>query len=202
VKSEIFVTAPSDGCPTTATYLASTQALRSRRVSSASKSPDCVVALRSDRCSSPVRPVPTGQTGTHWSDRSDPPVRPVWSCYISVFSSSVLALWIDQGIQWFSGEPSETPRTWCSLRQSPLMTRLPRSLGSTLVLRLNQETVHDFILLFMPPCGPHLTPLATGSLERSLLVFFTPGGLTGNDLSRLFFTCTNTSQAATCTCNT
>jgi hypothetical protein len=26
----------------------------------------------------PVRPVLlTGQTGTHWSDRSDPPVRPV-----------------------------------------------------------------------------------------------------------------------------
>jgi hypothetical protein len=101
-----------------------------------------------------------------------------------------------------------------------------------LVLRLNQETVHDFILLFMPPCNPHLTPLVTGSLERSLLlfstpggltgddlsrlfftctntsqaasllVFYTPGGLTGDDLSRLFFTCTNTSQAATCTCNT
>jgi hypothetical protein len=27
-------------------------------------------------------------------------------------------------------------------------------------------------------------------------------GLTSNDLLRLFFTCTNTSQAATCTCNT
>jgi hypothetical protein len=82
------------------------------------------------------------------------------------------------------------------------MTRLPRSPGSTLVSRLNQETDHDFILLFMPPCGPHLTPLATGSLERSLLVFSTPGDLTGDDLSRLFFTCTNTSKAATCTCNT
>jgi hypothetical protein len=104
--------------------------------------------------------------------------------------------------QSFSGEPSETPRTWCSLRQSPLMTRLPRSLDSTLLLRLNQETVHDFILLFMPPCGPQLTPLATGSLEQSLFVFSTPGGLTGDDLSRLFFTCTNTSEAATCTCNT
>jgi hypothetical protein len=62
-----------------------------------------------------------------------------------------------------------------------------------LVLRLNQEVVHDFILLFMPPRGPHLTPLAAESLERSLLVFTTPGGLTGNNLSRLFFTCTNTS---------
>jgi hypothetical protein len=152
------------------------------------------------RCRTPVRPVLlTGQTGTH---RSDPPVRPVWSCCSTVFGSSVLALWINQGTQWFSGEPMGTPRTRCSLRQSPLMTRLPHSPGSTLVLRLYQETVHDFILLVMLPCGPHLTPLATGSLERSLLVFSTPSGLTGDELSRLFFTCTNTSQAATCTCNT
>jgi hypothetical protein len=58
------------------------------------------------------------------------------------------------------------------------MTWLPHSPGLTLVFRLNQKTVHDFILLFMPPCGPHLTPLATGSFEQSLLVFSTPGGLT------------------------
>jgi hypothetical protein len=172
---------PSDGCPVTATCLASTQAWRSRRVSSAWKILDCIVAHRSDRY---------------------PPVRPVWHCCSTVFGYSVLALWINQGTQWFSSEPLETPRTWCSLRQSPLMTRLPRSPGSTFVLRLNQETVVDFILLFKPPCGPHLTPLATGSLERSLLVFSTPGGLTGNDLLHLFFTCTNTSQAATCTCIT
>jgi hypothetical protein len=89
------------------------------------------------------------------------PVRPVWSCCISIFGSSVLALWINQGTQWFSGEPLETSRTRCSLRQSPLMTRLPRSPASTLDLRLNQETIHDFILLFMPPCGPHLE-MATG----------------------------------------
>jgi hypothetical protein len=42
------------------------------------------------------------------------------------------------------------------------MTQLPRSPGSTLVLRLYQETVHNFILLFMLPCGPHLTPLSYG----------------------------------------
>jgi hypothetical protein len=111
-------------------------------------------------------------------------------------------LWINQGTQWFSGEPLETPQTQCSLRQSPLMTRLPCSPESTLVLRLYQETVHDFILMFMPPCGPHLTPLATSFHERSLLVFSTPGGLTGDDFSRLFFTSTNTSQAATCTLST
>jgi hypothetical protein len=186
VNSEVFVITSSDGFLATATCLASTQALRSRRVSSASKSPDCVVTHRSDRCSSPVRP--TGQTGLELLHLS--------------FGSSVLALWINQGTQWFSGEPPETPRTRCSLRQSPLMTRLPRSLGSTLVLRLYQETVHDFIFLCMPPCSLHLTPLATGSLERSLLVFSTPRGLNRNNLSRLFFTSTNTSQVATCTCNT
>jgi hypothetical protein len=137
----------------------------------------------------------TGQTGTHRSDRSGTAAAP----------SLVLRSWLCGSTKEPSGflvNHRKPPRTRCSLRQSPLMTRLPRSLGSTLVLTLNQETVHDFILLFMPPCGPHLTPLATGSLERSLLVFSIPGGLTGDDLSRLFFTCTNTSQAATCTCNT
>jgi hypothetical protein len=185
---EVFMFSPSDGCPVTATYLASMQALRYRCVSSASKIPDCVVAHRSDRCSSPIRPVPTGHIGLAQLQHRlrffglgfvDQPRNPV-----------------------VSGEPPETPRTRCSLRQSPLMIRLPHSPGSTLGFRLNQETVHDFILLFVPSCGPHLTPLATGSLERSLLVFSTPGGLTSDDLSRLFFTCTNTSHAATCTCNT
>jgi hypothetical protein len=36
--------------------------------------------------------------------------------------------------------------------------------------------VHDFVLLFLPPCGPHLTPLATGSLESGLLVSPLLGG--------------------------
>jgi hypothetical protein len=144
VVLEVFRFSPSDGCPVTAPCLASTQAMRSRRVSSTSKIPDCVVAH--------------GQTcAPHRSDRY-PPVRPVRSCCNSVFGSSALALWIKQGAQWFSSEPPETPRTQCSLRQSPLMTRLPRSPGSTLVLRLNQETVHDFILLFHATMRPALDP--------------------------------------------
>jgi hypothetical protein len=36
--------------------------------------------------------------------------------------------------------------------------------------------VHDFVLLFLPPCGPHLTPLAAGSLESGLLVSPLLGG--------------------------
>jgi hypothetical protein len=126
--------------------------------------------------------------------------RPGWPHPLVESSASVL--WLNRVTQWFSGEPLQTPRTRCNLHQSPLMTRLPRSPVLPLVLRLYQETVHDFILLLMPPFGPHLTQLATGSLERSPLVFSTPGGLTDDDFSRLFFTCTNTSQAATCTCNT
>jgi hypothetical protein len=94
----------------------------------------------------PIGPVlPTVQTGlTHRSDQSSD----------AALRSSSLALWINQGTQWFSGEPLETPRTWCSLHQSPLMTWLPRSPGSTLVLRLNQGTIHYFVLLFFPPCWP------------------------------------------------
>jgi hypothetical protein len=39
--------------------------------------------------------------------------------------SSASALWLSRVTRWFSGEPPQTPRTWCSLRQSPLMTWLP-----------------------------------------------------------------------------
>jgi hypothetical protein len=36
--------------------------------------------------------------------------------------------------------------------------------------------IKDFVLLFLPPYGPHLTPLATGSLESDLLVSPLLGG--------------------------
>jgi hypothetical protein len=197
---EVFKFSSSDGCPATATCLASTQALRSRRVSSASKH------LGASDQGGQTAPL-GGYTGlgnlTGPGGLTAPPGRlnrPGWPHLLVESSASVLSL--NRVTQWFSGEPLRTPRTRCSLRQSPLMTWLPCSPGSTLVLRLYQQTFHDFILLFMPPCGPHLNPLTTGSLERSLLVFSTPGGLTGYDLSCLFFTCTNTCQAATCTSNT
>jgi hypothetical protein len=167
---EVFIFSLSDGCPATATCLALTQALRSRRVSSASK-------LLGD-----------SNQGGH------PPLPAVESAWVAAPPRRVFGL-------GFVAQPSN-PVARCSLRQSPLITRLPRRPSLILVLRHNQETVHDFVPLFLPPCGPHLTPLATGSLEQRLIVYSTPGGLIGNDLSRLFFTCTNTSQAATCICNT
>jgi hypothetical protein len=81
---------PSDGCPATATCLASTQALRSRRGPS----------LRRSWIASSH----TGQTGApHRLDRYRPvrPVRLIWHCCSIVFGSPVLALWINQGTQWF-----------------------------------------------------------------------------------------------------
>jgi hypothetical protein len=56
VVLEVFKFFPSDGCPATATWLASSQALRCRRMSSASKIPDCVVANRSDRSGAVAAP--------------------------------------------------------------------------------------------------------------------------------------------------
>jgi hypothetical protein len=90
-----------------------------------------------------------------WYNRPSWVVEPVWRPHLLV-ESLTSVLWLNRVTQWFSGEPLQTPQNWCSLRQSPLMARLPRSPSSTLVLRLNQETVHDFILPSLPPCGPHL----------------------------------------------
>jgi hypothetical protein len=87
-------------------------------------------------------------------------------------------LWSNRGTQQFSGEPPKTLHasfvlTTPSIRPvkpfiagtQMVYSVLPCSMtwplpctGSTLVLRLNQETVHDFVLLFLPPCGPHLIP--------------------------------------------
>jgi hypothetical protein len=68
------------------------------------------------------------------------------------------ALWLSRVTRWFSGEPPQTPRTWCSLRQSPLMAWLPQSPGSTLVLWLNQETAHRLHLAFLATIQPALDP--------------------------------------------
>jgi hypothetical protein len=68
--------------------------------------------------------------GSDPSGQTAPPRRlnrPGWPHLLIESSASVL--WLNQVTQWFSGEPLQTPRTRCILRQSPLMTRLPRSPG-------------------------------------------------------------------------
>jgi hypothetical protein len=67
----------------------------------------------------------TDQTGTHRSDRSDPPVRPVWRCCSSIFGSSVLALWINHGTQWFlvnHWKPRELGVASANLTHDPALT--------------------------------------------------------------------------------
>jgi hypothetical protein len=75
--------------------------------------------------------------------------------------------------------------------QTPVVSRYPAL-----------APINDFVLLFLPPCGPHLTPLATRSLESGLLVSPLLGAPQGIELSHPLFTCTSVNQAATCTCNT
>jgi hypothetical protein len=48
--------------------------------------------------------------------------------------------------------------------------RKPRAQTSVVSRYPAPAPIDDFVLLFLPPCGPYLTPLATGSLELSQLV--------------------------------
>jgi hypothetical protein len=70
-----------------------------------------------------------------------------------------LVLWLNQLTRRFCGEPPQT------LVQTPVVSIYPAP-----------APVHDFVFLFLPPCGPHLTLLATGSLESGLLVSPLLGG--------------------------
>jgi hypothetical protein len=71
----------------------------------------------------------------------------------------VLVLLFNQVTRRFSGERRK-PRV-----QTLVVSRYPAP-----------APIDDFVLLFLPPCGQHLTPLATGSLESGLLVSPLLGG--------------------------
>jgi hypothetical protein len=70
---------------------------------------------------------------------------------------------------WFCGSTKQ-------LHSFVVNCRKPRVQTSVVSRYPTSAPVHDFILLFLPPCGPHLTPLATGSLKSSLLVSPLLGG--------------------------
>jgi hypothetical protein len=72
---------------------------------------------------------------------------------------SVLVLWLNQVTDGFLVNRCK-PRV-----QTPVVSRYPAP-----------APIDDFVLLFLPPWGPHLTPLATGSLESGLLVSPLLGG--------------------------
>jgi hypothetical protein len=54
--------------------------------------------------------------------------------------------------------------------------RKPRVQTSVVSCYPTPASDHDFVLLFLPSCGPHFTPMATGSLNTSLLVSPLLGG--------------------------
>jgi hypothetical protein len=99
----ILVVAPSDGCPATAPRLALTQALRSRRVSSTSKS----------LCAPGSRIHPLSLRSWLFDLTKEPDIFVV---------------------------NRHKPRV-----QTPVVSHYPAP-----------TQVHDFILLFLPPCGPYL----------------------------------------------
>ena len=72
-KTRNLKISPSDGQPSTAPRFPSTQAMRSHHVSSTSDLLDVHGCHWSDWCTPLIRLV-------HLSDRSGPPVRPVWCC--------------------------------------------------------------------------------------------------------------------------
>jgi hypothetical protein len=113
---EVLRFSTSDRCPATAPCLASTQAMRSRHVSFASKSPDCVVAHWSDRFGTAVAPYsvlqswlcgstkePSGFLVNHWKP-----------CELGVASASRHS-WLYSHVvparPWFSGSTKKLSMT-------------------------------------------------------------------------------------------
>jgi hypothetical protein len=95
----------------------------------------------------------------------------------------------------FLAQPSNLAVSWLTVANPACRLR---SWAAT----LHQLLVHDFDSLFLPLCGPHLTPLATWSLESSLFALHSSEAPQGIDLSHSLFICTNSIHVATCTYNT
>jgi hypothetical protein len=112
---EVFRFSPSDGCPATATCLASTQAL----------DPDACPPLRSFSVAATraVRLLPPPRRLDR-PKRSDCPSLAVELAWVAAPPHRVFSLgFVAQPSNLvFSCEPMQTPRTRCSLFQSPLMT--------------------------------------------------------------------------------
>jgi hypothetical protein len=117
-----------------------------------------VLRFEASRCprAKPVKPV-------------SEPVRPISICLLcQVFGLGFVA------------QPSNSVVLWWTATNPAYLVQIHANChsrlgchgraGSVFTLSLNQGSIHDFILLFLPPCGLHLIPSVTGSLERSLFV--------------------------------
>jgi hypothetical protein len=128
--------------------------MQPQHVSSAPKSPKAHNAHWSDWCSSRVRPVPTGS---------------VLCCSHARFG---LLSWLCGSAKKSNGfvlNRNPMDLVWPPCQSQSLLGPHGHP-GLVFALRLNQVTVHDFVLLFLPPSGPHLIPRTIGSLKPSQLV--------------------------------
>jgi hypothetical protein len=89
---------------------------------------------------------------------------------LKAHSAQRCALWLRQGTQRFYGTTTDPANLVRPPHQSYSWLGRHNRPNSVLALRLNQGTIHDFALLFLPPCGTHLIPSSIRSLEPRLLV--------------------------------
>jgi hypothetical protein len=100
--------------------------------------------------------------------------------------TSVWVLWLNQVTQWVCGEPPQTPRANSAREPLPCTGSYPRlHLAFLANMRLALDPIR--------PPGPS---------SRANLSLHGSEASQGLVLSRSLFTCTNSNQAATCTCNT
>jgi hypothetical protein len=177
----ICVVGPLDGCTSTASLRSSNTTL--------------AIMLRVLRFEASWRPVTT-----NWSDRFHQPVRPVSACqphgvfvlgFVAQPSNLVVLWWTTvnpANLVW----PPTNLHSWLGPNSSRLDLGFEAQPRNHPRLRLAVlATLHPAL----DPAGhwvPRTKPTCLLHTWRS----------TGIDLSRLFFTCTNTNQAATCTRNT
>jgi hypothetical protein len=95
-------------------------------------------------------------------------------------------MWLNQVTLRFSGEPPQTPRADSGREPLPCI-------GSGRRLHL------AFLATMRPALDPRWPP---GPSSQAYLSLHSSEALQGIDLSRPLFTCTNATQAATCTYNT
>ena len=167
--------------------------------------PPVRLVLLTGQTGPPIRPVKTtGQTGPVQSRRT-----PAFGLGFVAQPSNPVVLWPNHCKPRGLGAAS-TPillMTWPPRSSRLGVGFMAKPINPACKLQLLAATLHrlhvpDLVLLFLPACGPHLIPSATGSLEPSLLVLSSPGRSLRHGPFALVLHLHHANQAATCTCNT
>jgi hypothetical protein len=95
---------------------------------------------------------------------------------------------------WFCGSTNPTVLWWTTANPTCRLRSWDATLHRLLSMNLSCFSYHHAARTW-----PRWPP---GPSSRAYLCLYSSEALQGIDLSRLLFTCTNTNQVATCTCNT